>query len=72
MGCRECGRSVRARGLCFSHWRAVRWAEVPGLEERELEARRLSNAGVRKKPEPIDRDDFWAWVVNELSIKAVK
>ncbi len=74
MSCSKCHRVVKARGLCFSHWREVRWAEVPGLKEQEIAVRRRRNKGekIGKTPERIDPDLFWDWVKKELKIEGVK
>ncbi len=74
MRCSKCDRFVKARGLCFAHWREVRWSEVPGLKEHELAMRRKRNGGLRvgKSPERIDPEKFWEFVKKELTLESVK
>ncbi len=70
MKCKEkdCHSPIKARGLCFKHWIAIRYQENPELLERENARRAARKLGVVKPRDVIDPNAYWTWVRKELNI----
>lgn len=59
----NCEKNRHAKGLCRSHYEKLhypKWNQARKL--RELPLRRFEE-------EPIDIDDYWQWVKQELGIR---